>query len=312
MSKYLITGGAGFIGSNIAIKLVKEGKKVRILDNFFTGRKENIAPIIQKIELIEGDIKDFQTCLKAVDGVKYVLHQAALPSVPRSIRDPITTNETNVTGTLNILIAARDKKVRRIIYASSSSVYGANPDLPKQEEMKSFPLSPYAVSKLVGEHYCQVFHQIYGLETVILRYFNVFGPNQDPASQYAAVIPKFIKTMLEKNQPTIYGDGKQSRDFTYIDNVIQANLLAVYAKNACGKVFNIASQKRVTINDLVRILNKILKTNIEPIYTEPRPGDVRHSLADISRAKKILGYHPTVGFEEGLEKTVSWFREKLK
>jgi len=311
LASYLVTGGAGFIGSNIVLFLVKKGEKVRVLDNFLTGKKENLSHVINMIELIEGDIRDFNICLRATKGVDYVLHQAALPSVPRSVEDPKTTNDININGTLNILLASIENKIKRVIYASSSSIYGNLPALPKREDMTPSPLSPYAVSKLTGEYYCKVFYQIYGLETVILRYFNVFGPYQDPASQYAAVIPKFIKAMLKREKPIIYGDGEQSRDFTYVDNVVQANILATHAKNASGKIFNIATQENITINKLVKELNEILNTNIKPEYTDPRPGDVKHSLADITYANKILGYTPEIQFKEGLKRTVWWFKNKL-
>ncbi|MCP2519612.1 SDR family oxidoreductase [Candidatus Aminicenantes bacterium AC-708-M15] len=311
MAFYLVTGGAGFIGSNIVRFLIKKGERVRVLDNFLTGKKENLASISDKIELIEGDIRHFEICLKATEGVDYVLHQAALPSVPRSVEDPLTTSEININGTLNILLASLKNKIKRVVYASSSSIYGDSPILPKREEMMPSPLSPYAITKLTGEYFCKVFYQIYGLETVILRYFNVFGPYQDPASQYAAVIPKFIKAMLKGEKPVIYGDGEQSRDFTYVDNVVIANILSAIKKDASGKVFNIATQKRITINELVKEINSILKTNIEPEYAPPRPGDIKHSLADITAAKKILGYDPEIQFREGLEKTVNWFKNKL-
>jgi len=311
MAFYLVTGGAGFIGSNIVHFLIKKGERVRVLDNFLTGKKENLASIRDKIELIEGDIRNFEICLKATKGVDYVLHQAALPSVPRSIEDPLTTSEININGTLNILLASLKNKIKRVVYASSSSIYGDSPVLPKKEEMTPSPLSPYAITKLTGEYYCKVFYQIYGLETVILRYFNVFGPCQDPTSQYAAVIPKFIRAMLKGERPIIYGDGEQSRDFTYVENVVMANILSATKKEASGKVFNIATQKRITINELVKEINNILNTNIKPEYASPRPGDIKHSLADITAAKKILGYNPKVQFREGLEKTVNWFKNKL-
>ena len=311
MAFYLVTGGAGFIGSNIVHFLIKKGERVRVLDNFLTGKKENLASIRDKIELIEGDIRNFEICLKATKGVDYVLHQAALPSVPRSVEDPLTTSEININGTLNILLASLKNKIKRVVYASSSSIYGDSPVLPKKEEMTPSPLSPYAITKLTGEYYCKVFYQIYGLETVILRYFNVFGPCQDPTSQYAAVIPKFIRAMLKGERPIIYGDGEQSRDFTYVENVVMANILSATKKEASGKVFNIATQKRITINELVKEINNILNTNIKPEYASPRPGDIKHSLADITAAKKILGYNPKVQFREGLEKTVNWFKNKL-
>ncbi|MBU0568973.1 SDR family oxidoreductase [bacterium] len=308
--KYLITGGAGFIGSNIAEKLVKEGEDVRILDNFSTGRRENIAPLLDKIKLIEGDLRDLPAVKEAVKGIDYILHQGAIPSVPRSIASPIESNEANANGTLNLLVAARDEGVKRVVYASSSSVYGDTPELPKREDMRPNPLSPYAVAKLAGEYYCQVFFKIYGLETVCLRYFNVFGPRQDPTSQYAAVVPKFITAILCGKSPTIYGDGLQSRDFTYIENVIKANLLAAQSPEAPGKVYNMACQKRFTLLELIDVLNEILGTKIEPVHADPKPGDVKHSLADITRAKNELGFKVEVDFKEGLKRTIEWMRNK--
>lgn len=305
-SSYLVTGGAGFIGSHIVEELVKREERVRVLDNFSTGKKENIAPFLEEIELIEGDIRDSEIVKKAVKEIDYVLHQAALPSVPRSIKDPVTTNEVNVLGTLNILMAAKEGGVKKIVYASSSSVYGDTPNLPKREDTVTSPLSPYALSKLAAEEYSKLFSSLYGLEAIILRYFNVFGPRQDPTSQYAAVIPKFIASMLKGERPTIYGDGEQSRDFTYVSNVVSANLLAITSKIKEG-VFNIACGKRITVNELVKSLSKIIDTDIEPLHTNPRPGDVRHSQADISKAKKALGYRIEVDFEKGLKRTVDWF-----
>jgi len=307
--KFLVTGGAGFIGSHIVEELLKRGEKVRVLDNFSTGKRENIAPFLKEIELIEGDIRNPEVVKKAMKGVNYVLHQAALPSVFRSIKDPLTTNEVNVLGTLNILMAAKEARVKKIVYASSSSVYGDTPSLPKREDMQPSPLSPYALSKLAGEEYSRLFTSLYGLEIISLRYFNVFGPRQDPTSQYAAVIPKFISSLLKGERPTIYGDGEQSRDFTYVSNVVSANLLATASKVKKG-IFNIACGKRITVNELVKGLNGIMNMDIEPLYTHPRPGDVRHSQADISRAGKVLGYKVEVNFEEGLKKTVEWFRKK--
>jgi len=320
LSLYLVTGGAGFIGSNITEELIKRGEKVRILDNFSTGKRENIVKFKDDIELIEGDLRDLEIVKRAMDGVDFVLHQGALPSVERSIKEPLTTNKVNILGTLNVLIAASEVKVKRVVYASSSSVYGDTPTrltvararhgqaLPKKEGMKTNPQSPYAVTKLIGEEYCRIYYSIYGLEIVCLRYFNVFGPRQDPSSQYAAVIPKFITLMLRGKSPPIYGDGEQSRDFTFIDNVVEANLKACKAKRASGRVFNIACGKSVTINELVQRLNKILQTRIKPTYQSPRKGDVRYSLADISQAEKILHYSPEIGFDAGIEKTVQWFR----
>lgn len=311
MALYLVTGGAGFIGSNIAEQLVKKGEKVRILDDFSTGKRENIVGFKDSVELIEGDLRDWEIVKRAMKGVDFVLHQGALPSVERSIEDPLTTTKVNILGTLNVLLVAREVKVKRVVYASSSSVYGATPTLPKKEGMKTNPQSPYAVTKLIGEEYCRIYYSIYGLETVCLRYFNVFGSRQDPGSQYAAVIPKFITLLLKGKSPPIYGDGEQSRDFTFIDNVVKANLEACKAKGTSGEVFNIACGKSVTINELVEKLNKILQTRIKPTYQSPRKGDVRHSLADISQARKTLHYSPEVGFDEGLEKTVQWFRATL-
>ena len=319
MSLYLVTGGAGFIGSNIVEELLHRGEKVRILDNFATGKRDNINEIkkilkkekkennFTKLEVVEGDIRSYHIVRDAVEGVDFILHQAALPSVPRSVKDPLTTNEVNVVGTLNVLNAAKDCNVRRIVYASSSSVYGDLEVLPKTEEMLPKPLSPYAVSKLAGEKYCQVFTKLYGLETVILRYFNVFGPRQDPTSQYSAVIPKFIKIIKEGESPTIFGDGEQSRDFTYVSNVVEANLLACKSglEELSGEVFNAACGKRITINELVLNINKLLKSNIKPNYKEPRPGDVKHSLSNIGKAMQFLGYKPDVDFYEGLRRIIN-------
>lgn len=304
---YLVTGGAGFIGSNIVHALVKAGDQVKVLDNFATGKRENLAGLEGKFELIEEDIRNMKAIQQAMDGVDYVLHQAALPSVPRSIEDPISANEVNISGTLNILVAARDAGVKRVVYAASSSAYGDSETLPKREDMAINPLSPYAVNKLVGEWYCRIFYKLYGLETVSLRYFNIFGPRQDPASQYSAVIPKFIDSLSKGTSPTVYGDGEQSRDFTYIDNAVSANLVAATAPGAAGEVFNIACGDRFTLNRLLAELKDIMGVNIPADYTNTRPGDVRHSLADISKAESILGYNPEVKFREGLVKTVEWF-----
>ncbi len=305
---YLVTGGAGFIGSHLVEELVKQGEDVRVLDNLSTGKKKNIEPFLSKIEFVEGDIRELELVKKAMDGVDYVLHQAAVPSVPRSVKDPLTSNSANVEGTLNVLIAARDAGVKRVVYASSSSVYGDTPVLPKHEEMKQAPRSPYAVSKLAGELYCQAFYHVYGLETVALRYFNVFGPWQDPESQYAAVVPKFITALLHSEPPMIFGDGEQSRDFTYIENVVEANLLAAKAPGVAAEVCNIACGERITINELARMLAEIIGVNIEPEHTPPRSGDVRDSLADISKAKRLLGYEGAVAVREGLEQTVEWYK----
>ncbi len=306
--RYLVTGGAGFIGSNIVEELVRREERVRILDNFSTGKRENIALCLEDVELIEGDLRHLDTVWQAVEGVDYVLHQGALPSVQKSIDNPLDTDESNVRGTLNLLVAARDAGVKRLVYASSSAVYGDTPTLPKTEGMKPAPLSPYAVSKLAGEHYCQVFYQVYGLETVALRYFNVFGPRQDPTSEYAAVIPKFVTAMLKGEQPVIYGDGEQSRDFSYVTNVVQANLLAATAPGVGGQVFNIACGHRYNLLELVTTINRILGRDITPLYTAPRVGDVRHSLADIARAREMLGYQVEVEFEEGLRRLIGWYK----
>ena len=307
--KYLVTGGAGFIGSNLVLELLQRGHQVRVLDNFATGRRQNIRPFQDKIELIEGDFRSYHIVREAVDGMDFILHQGALPSVPRSIKDPLTTNQVNVEGTLNILNAALDSGVKRVVSASSSSIYGDSETLPKQEDMFPNPLSPYAVSKMAGEKYCQVFARIYDLHTVALRYFNVFGPRQDPTSQYSAVIPKFIKAILEDRQPTIYGDGKQSRDFTFIQNVVEANILATEADFPAGMVFNCACHERIDLNELVSSINSILSKNIKAIYADPRPGDVKHSFANIERIKQHLGYKPKVFFEEGLRHTIQWYQE---
>lgn len=306
--RYLVTGGAGFIGSNIVARLLNLGESVRVLDNFSTGRRENLQDLLNDIELIEGDIRSLSTVYRAVDGVDFVLHQAALPSVPRSIADPVTTNEVNITGTLNVLIAARDRGVKRMVYASSSSVYGNDPRQPKHEDMRPRPMSPYAISKLAGEVYCTVFTQLYGLDTVILRYFNIFGPKQDPNSQYSAVIPKFLGLILRNRRPTIYGDGKQSRDFTYVENVVLANLKACESEKLPEeRIFNCACGNQISVMDLASELSRILDKDISPIFSQPRPGDVRHSFADVSRAVHFLDYSPSVQFQEGLKRTAEWF-----
>ena len=306
MARYLVTGGAGFIGSNIVGALVRQGQSVKVLDNYATGKLSNLEGIINQIEFIQGDIRDLSVVREAVKDVDYVLHQAALPSVARSVDNPIATNEVNVMGTLNVLVAAKDKKVKRVVYASSSSVYGNSTVLPKREDMPANPISPYAISKYAGEQYCMVFYSLYGLETVALRYFNVFGPRQSPDSQYAAAIPIFIDAFWEGKPPTIFGDGEQSRDFTFIDNVVQANLLACNAEGAAGEVFNIACKKRTTVNDLVRTIKNLLNSSLEPIYEQARKGDVRHSLADITKARRLLGYEPIIDLEVGLQRTIEF------
>lgn len=305
--RFLVTGGAGFIGSNISRQLIEKGYFVRVLDNFATGRRVNLEGIEDDVDLVEGDIRDFWTVIKATRGIDYILHEAALPSVPRSIDNPLTTTEVNINGTLNLLEAARYNNVRRLVYASSSSVYGDSPVMPKEETMKTMPKSPYAITKLAGEEYCMNFYQIYGLETVAIRYFNVFGPRQNPFSQYSAVIPKFINLLKQEKRPTIHGDGTTSRDFTYIDNVVNANILACEKKDAAGNVFNVACNKAYTLNDLVVKLNDIMGLKIEPIHGPEKKGDVKHSLADISKAKSILHYDVSVDFDEGLKKVVEWY-----
>lgn len=314
MSRVLVTGGAGFIGSNLTEALLQRGHLVRVLDDFSTGKRENL--IFEKeyhsLEVIEGDVRDFSTCRKAVKGVEYVFHQSALPSVQRSVEDPATSNAVNVGGTLNILLAARDGGVKRVIYAASSSVYGDTPTLPKHEEMPPNPLSPYALQKYVGEKYCRLFCELYGLETISLRYFNIFGPKQDPNSLYSAVIPKFIDALLQGRSPIIFGDGEQSRDFTYIENVVQANLLAMSAEHLHGEAVNIACGKRISLNQLLNVLKEILGSKLSPVYQEARKGDVKHSLADIRRAKEMIKYEPKVEIEIGLKKTVEFFSDVKK
>jgi len=305
--KFLVTGGAGFIGSNIVSELLQSGHSVRVLDNFSSGKRENLRKFEKDIELIEGDIRSYHIVQQAVKGIEVVLHEAALPSVPRSIKDPITTNEVNVNGTLNILEASVSANVRRVVYASSSSVYGDNPELPKHEAMLPNPLSPYAVSKLAGEKYCSVFSMIYGLETISLRYFNVFGPNQDPSSQYSAVIPKFIKAIKNNEQPVIYGDGEQSRDFTYVSNVVEANILSATSRCDSGISINCAYSGQVTLNELVNHINLNLNKDVKAEYVKPRAGDIKHSFADISLAKKKINYEPKINFTEGLKLTIEKF-----
>jgi UDP-glucose 4-epimerase len=312
MATFLVTGGAGFIGSHLVRRLLADGERVRVIDNFSTGKRANLAEVLSSIELVEGDITDRATVTRAVDGVDYVLHQAALPSVPRSVKDPITTDFNNVRGTLELLVAARDAGVRRVVQACSSSAYGDTPTLPKVESMKPAPLSPYACSKAAGELYGCAFQHTYGLEYVGLRYFNVFGPRQDPTSQYAAVIPKFVTAYLRGEAPVIFGDGTQSRDFAFIDNVVQANLKACTAPEAAGHIFNIACGERTTLLEVLDQLAEIFGRRIEPRFEPARPGDVKHSLADIELSRRLLGYQPEIFFAEGLRRTVVWFREQEK
>jgi nucleoside-diphosphate-sugar epimerase len=314
MARYLITGIAGFIGSSLARTLLDRGQQVRGVDNLATGKRENLTEIFDRIEFLEADITDLEAMGKACAGVDFVLHQAAIPSVPKSVLDPLASNRANIDGTVAVLVAARDAKVKRVVYAASSSAYGDTPTLPKHEGMKPDPISPYAVAKLAGEHYMISFFRCYGLETVCLRYFNVFGPRQDPSSPYSGVLAKFIAQMLRNDAPTIFGDGEQSRDFTYIDNAVEANLLACTAPadQAAGQMFNIATGRRVTLNETFRLLQGLTRYAGEPIYGQERGGDIKHSLADIAKAQAALGYNPKVDFEEGLRRTVEWYRSQSK
>jgi len=309
--KVIVTGGAGFIGSNLAKRLSEDGNEVTIIDDLSTGKYENIEQMEKegKIKFIKGTITDLDFLKKTFKDASYVFHQAAIPSVPRSIEDPINSNKANIDGTLNVLVAAKENGVKKIVYASSSSVYGDTPTLPKKEDMKPCPLSPYAINKLTGEYYCQVFTNVYELPTASLRYFNVYGPIQDPTSEYAAVIPKFISRVLKEKAPIIHGDGEQTRDFTFIKDVVEANILAVESK-ATG-VFNIAGGKHISINDLAKSIMEICKKKFEPIHDEPQPGDVKHSLADISKAKEKLKYEPKFNIKEGLEETVKWNQKQI-
>ncbi|HXZ81545.1 MAG TPA: SDR family oxidoreductase [Terriglobales bacterium] len=312
MSNYLITGAAGFIGSSLAHALLERGEKVRGIDNFITGKRNNITDIQGRIDFREADLLDLEAMRAACQDIDYVLHQAAIPSVPVSVEDPINTHRSNVDGTLNLLVAARDAKVKRVVYASSSSLYGDTPTLPKHEGMLPDPISPYAVSKLSGEYYMSSFHRVYGLETVSLRYFNVFGPRQDPTSMYSGVLAIFITKMLRGEAPTILGDGEQSRDFTYIDNVVAGNLLACSApvSEAAGKAFNVATGIRVTLNHTYQVLQQITGFTKPAKYAPERAGDIKHSLADVTLAEKHLGYRTRVKFEDGLARTVAWYREQ--
>lgn len=307
MAHYLVTGGAGFIGSHLAEELVRRGDSVRVVDNLITGKRENLAHV-PDVEFQQGDLADLDVARRAVAGMDYVLHQAAIPSVPRSVQDPVTSNRANIDASLNILVAARDAGVRRIVYAGSSSAYGNTPTLPKVETMATAPLSPYALQKLVAEQYAQMFTELYGLETVTIRYFNVFGPRQDPSSPYSGVISLFISALCEGRQPTIFGDGEHTRDFTYVANVVDGVLRACHAPGASGEVINVATGGRISLNQLFRTVSDLVGATVEPKYAEPRAGDVRDSQADISKAQRILGYAPVVSFEDGLERTVTWYR----
>ncbi|MBL8796383.1 MAG: SDR family oxidoreductase [Planctomycetia bacterium] len=307
MALCLVTGGAGFIGSHLVDALLARGDEVHVLDDFSTGRRANLAHVAERIDVVEGDLTNLATVREAAEGVQVIYHQGALPSVPRSVADPWTTHQVCATGTLHVLMAARDAGVRRVVYAASSSAYGNSERLPKREADPTDPLSPYAVAKLAGEQYCAAFTRVYGLETVRLRYFNVFGPRQAPDSPYAAVIPLFIEAIQNGRPPRLHGDGLQSRDFSYVANVVDANLRAAEAPNASGKVYNVACGERITLLDLIARINRLLGTNVQPVHGDPRPGDVRHSQADISRARADLGYEPRVGWEEGLRLCVESF-----
>jgi nucleoside-diphosphate-sugar epimerase len=305
LANYLVTGGAGFIGSHLSEALVSRGHRVRVADNFVTGYRENLRA---GVEFMEADLADPAAARRAVDGMDYVLHQAAIPSVPRSVKNPVESHRANVDGTLNILIAARDAQVKRLVFAGSSSVYGDTPVLPKREDMPPNPLSPYALHKQVGEQYAQMFTKLYGLETVTTRYFNVFGPRQDPTSPYSGVISRFITALLDGKAPVIHGDGGQTRDFTYVGNVVDGVLRAAETPGVSGEVFNVATSGRVSLNELLAVLQKIIGTHATPVYEPARPGDVRDSQADISKAERRLGYRPIVSLEEGLRETVAWYR----
>lgn len=311
MERFLITGGAGFIGSNLCRRLVHEGASVRVVDNLLTGKKSNLADVIDSIEFIEADMGDPDVARQCMQDIDVVLHQGALPSVPLSVENPAATHQHCVDATFTLLMAARNAKIKRFVYAASSSAYGDSPTLPKIETMAPNPRSPYAAAKLFGEYYCSVFSGVFGLETICLRYFNVFGPYQNPKSQYAAAIPAFVTGILREQPPTIYGDGEQSRDFTYIDNVVHANLLAARAPRTSGEAINIACGSRVTLNEVIRLINEHLGKNVKPIYTDPRPGDVKHSLADISKAEALIGYRPVVSFADGLTSAIGWYSENL-
>jgi nucleoside-diphosphate-sugar epimerase len=307
MASYLVTGGAGFIGSHLTEELVRRGHLVRVVDNLVTGKRRNLDHV-SGVEFVEGDLADPGIAERAAKGMDYVLHQAAIPSVPRSVRDPVASNRANVDASLNILVAARDARVKRLVYAGSSSAYGDTPTLPKREDMPTNPLSPYALQKLVAELYCQMFTRLYGLETVTIRYFNVFGPRQDPGSPYSGVISLFSTALLGGRRPIIYGDGEQTRDFTYVANVVDGVLRACEAAKAAGEVINVATGGRISLNELLRTMNRVVGTDLEALYDEPRAGDVRDSQADITKARALLGYMPSVGLEEGLKRTLEWCR----
>jgi nucleoside-diphosphate-sugar epimerase len=307
MAAYLVTGGAGFIGSHLTEELVRRGHSVRVVDSLITGRRRNLDHL-KGVEFIEGDLADMHVATRAVAGMNYVLHQAAIPSVPRSVKDPLTSNRANIDATLNVLVSARDAGVTRLVFAGSSSEYGDTPALPKREDMPASPLSPYALQKVVGTEYCRLFTRLYGFETVVIRYFNVFGPRQDPGSPYSGVISLFATALIEGRQPTIYGDGEQTRDFTYVANVVDGVLRACEAPKAAGEAINVACGTRISLNELLRVMNSIVGTDIQAIYKEARAGDVKDSQADITKAQRLLGYAPSVGLEEGLKHTLEWCR----
>ena len=311
MTSYLVTGGAGFIGSNLVDELLRRGHGVCVLDNVSTGRLENLAGVRDRIEFFDADICNLETIRPCFAGVHYVLHLAALPSVPRSVADPLSANKVNIEGTLNVLLASRDAKVKRVVFAASSAAYGDNPTLPRVESHEPLPMSPYALTKLAGEYYCQIFTRLYGVEAVALRYFNIFGPRQNPHSQYTGVLSKFIAAYIKGTTPTIFGDGEQSRDFTYVDNVVDATLRACTAPEAPGRVINVGVGGRFTLNQTIALLNEIFGKQVTPRYDPPRGGDVLHSQANISLARQVLGYEPKVPYEQGLRRTVEWYRGEL-
>jgi nucleoside-diphosphate-sugar epimerase len=311
VASYLVTGGAGFIGSHIAEELLRRGQRVRIVDSLVTGKRHNLEPL-RGAEFLEGDLADLRVAQRAVDGMEYVLHQAAIPSVPRSVKDPVTSNRANIDASLNVLVAARDAGVKRFVYAGSSSAYGDTDVLPKREDMPTRPLSPYALQKLVVEQYCQMFTRLYGFETVTIRYFNVFGPRQDPGSPYSGVISLFATALLDGRQPVIYGDGEQTRDFTYVTNVVDGVLRACGAPKASGEVINVATGGRISLNELLRTMNRIVGTDTKAVYQDGRAGDVRDSQADITKARQLLGYVPIMDFEEGLRHTLDWARREAR
>jgi UDP-glucose 4-epimerase len=308
MANYLVTGGAGFIGSHLAERFVDDGHAVRVLDDFSTGKRENLRGFSERIDLVEGDMRRFETCLRACDDIEIIFHQAAIPSVPKSVDSPVASHDANINGTFNLLMAARQKKCRRFIYAASSSAYGDVAVSPKHEGIKPEPLSPYAVQKLTGELYLRAFFECFELESLAIRYFNVFGPRQDPASQYAAAIPAFVTAILADRPPTVYGDGEQTRDFTYIDNVVHGNVLAAEAAKTTGQTINVACGEQVSVNAIIRRINELLGKDIKPNYVPPRAGDVKHSLADIRLARKLIGYEPQVSFEEGLRLAIDYYK----